>query len=159
MANHVILTTPGTKETLDTINPLKGGEIEGEVRDSLCVIDIIRAHSTFKSATRTTAGTTTVVSPNGDGSLIVTDIIIGGEKQAGSSTEIRFTDGVDSVTLFLASQVDAPPNIAAAFGGKVQGWKDARIDMITGGAGDATVLIVYTKVPTGLAFAEWDSHR
>lgn len=116
-------------------------------------------HGTFKSATRTGAGTTQLVTPNANGSLLVTDILISGEKQAGSSTEIRFTDGSQTVTIFLASAVDAPPSFAHTFHGRLQGWRDARIDMVTVGSGDATVLVCYTKVPEGLLYAEWDALR
>jgi len=116
-------------------------------------------HGTFKSATRTGAGTTQLVLPRANGSLLITDILISGEKQAGSTAEVRFTDGTNTVTVFLASQVDAPPSFAHSFHGRLQGWRDARIDFITSGAGDATLLVCYTKVPEGLLFAEWDALR
>jgi hypothetical protein len=116
-------------------------------------------HSTFKSATRTTAGTTTVVTPPSNGSIIVNDVLISGEKQAGSTIEVRFTDGANNVTLFLASQVDVPASFAHSFKGRVQGWKDARIEMVTVGTADATVTIVYSKVRDALPYAEWDALR
>ena len=125
----------------------------------LATTDFAGAHGRFRSATRTTAGTTAVVTPPISGSIIVTDLLISGEKQASSTAEVRFTDGSNTATLFLASQVDAPPAFAHTFRGRVQGWKDARIDMITSGAGDATVTICYVKVPTGLVFAEWNALR
>ena len=125
----------------------------------LIVTNPAAVHGTFKSATRTTAGTTTLVTPNANGSLLITDILISGEKQTGSSAEVRFTDGTNVETVFLASQVDAPPSFAHSFHGRLQGWRDARIDFITSGAGDATLLVCYTKVPEGLLFAEWDALR
>jgi hypothetical protein len=125
----------------------------------LVVTNPYSAHGAFKSATRTTAGTTTLVTPNANGSLLITDILISGEKQTSSSAEVRLTDGTNSATVFLASQVDAPPSFAHAFQGRLQGWRDARIDFITSGAGDATLLVCYTKVPEGLLFAEWDALR
>lgn len=127
--------------------------------DALVVVPVTAIHGTFKSVTRISAGTTVLTSPNADGSLLVTDLLIGGEKQASSTVEIRFTDDVEDVALFIAHQPDAPPNIAHSFVGRFQGWKNARIDVITSGAGDATVTVGYTKIPTGLPFAEWDALR
>jgi hypothetical protein len=118
-----------------------------------------QTYSTFTSATRTTAGTTTLVSPNDNGSLIIHDLVISGERQATSTVEVRFTDGSNNQSLFLASQVDSPPNVGISFGGRIQGWRDARLDMITSGAADATVMVSYTKVPEGLPYAEWDAQR
>ena len=112
----------------------------------LLTTDEARHYGTFKSVTRTTAGTTNIVTPISGGSVWLTDLIISGEKQAGSDVEIRFTDGSNTVTIFLASQVDAPPNFAISFAGGWHGWKDARIDMITSGTGDATVALGYMKL-------------
>jgi len=116
-------------------------------------------HGTFKSATRATAGTTTITTPTANGSLLITDILISGEKANAATTEVRFTDGTNTVTLFLTQQVDFAANLGVAFQGRVQGWRDARIDMITAGTQDVTVLVCYTKVPEGLPFAEWDALR
>lgn len=125
----------------------------------LAVTDFVGSQGRFQSQTRTTAGTTTVLTPIGGGSIILTDLLISGEKQAGSTVEVRFTDGTNNATIFLASQVDAPPNFSHPFRGRFQGWKDARIDMITSGAGDATVTLGYVKAPEGIPFAEWNALR
>ncbi len=117
------------------------------------------AFGTFKAATRTTAGTTTLTEPDPGGSIVVTWIAVSGEKQAGSSVEVRFTDGTNIVTIVLISQIDAPPNFPISFPSRVQGWQDAQIDMITSGAGDATISVGYIKIPEGIPFAEWDSFR
>lgn len=117
------------------------------------------AFGTFKAATRTTAGTTQITTPDPGGSIIVTWIAVSGEKQPNSSVEVQFTDGTNTVTIVLISQVDAPPNLAIALPSRVQGWKDARIDMITAVAGDATISVGYIKTPAGIPFAEWDALR
>ena len=116
-------------------------------------------HGTFKSATRASAGTTSITTPTAGGSLLITDILISGEKAASATTEVRFTDDTNNVTIFLTQQVDFAANLGVGFQGRVQGWKDARIDMITTGTQDVTVLVCYTKVPEGLPFAEWDALR
>ena len=117
------------------------------------------AFGTFKAATRTTAGTTLITDPDPGGSIVVTWVMLSGEKQANSDVTIRFTDGTNNVDIIVVSQVDAPPNLAIGFPSKVQGWQDARIDMITSGAGDATASIGYFKVPTSIPFTEWDALR
>lgn len=136
-------------------------EREANLGDQVILVTASPAsvHGTFKSVTRTTAGTTIVTSPNANGSLLITDILISGEKQTGSSTIVRFNDGTQNIVVFNASQVDAPPSIAHSFHGRLQGWRDAYIEMETTGAGDATVLICYTKVPEGIPYAEWDALR
>jgi len=74
--------------------------------------------------------------------------------------EVRFTDGTNTVSLYgPASQVDFPVQIAHGFVGRCQGWRDARIDVVTVGTADATVTICYTKIPTSLPFKEWDALR
>ena len=114
---------------------------------------------TFKAVTRTTAGTTEVTRPDPGGSIIITWIAVSGERQAGSDVTIQFTDGTNNVNLMVIDQVDAPPNLTLAFSSRVQGWQDGRVDMITSGAGDATVAIGYIKIPKSMPFAEWDALR
>jgi len=125
----------------------------------LLVTDPTMVHGTFKSATRATAGTTNITTPTANGSLLITDIVISGEKANSATTEVRFTDGSNNVTIFLTQQVDFAANLGVAFQGRVQGWRDARIDMITTGTQDVTVLVCYSKVPEGLPFLEWDALR
>jgi len=105
-----------------------------------------KQHGTFNSVTRTSAGTTTVTMPIAGGSVWITDLLISGEKQAGSSVEIQFTDGTNTQIIFHASQVDAPANFAISFAGGWHGWVDARVDVVTVGSGDATVAIGYMKL-------------
>ena len=155
----VILIDAATEKALATVDSaaflrkITGGNI------GLVTTNVGGVFGTFKAATRTTTGTTTIATPDPLGSIIVTWIAVSGEKQAGSSVEVRFTDGTNDVTLVLISQVDAPPNLAIPLPSRVQGWRDAKIDMITSGAGDATVSIGYIKIPEGIPFAEWDALR
>lgn len=116
-------------------------------------------HGAFKSATRVDGGTTTIVTPNSNGSLLITDIVISGEKTTGTTTTINFTDGVATVQLYKVDQANGPVNISTGFVGRVQGWTDARIDMVTDGTNETNVLLCYMKLPEGLPFAEWDALR
>ena len=84
-------------------------------------------HGHFKVATRTTMGTTVIVSPKPGRSLVVTDILISGEKQAGSSVTVQFTDGVDTEIMVLSDQVDATPTMSGNLNSYFYGWKDARV--------------------------------
>jgi hypothetical protein len=127
--------------------------------DVLGMATLPQAHGVFKSATRTEAGTTIIATPRLNQSILLTDLLISGEKQAGSTVTVRFTDGTYTVDIFVASQVDAPPQIAIPLSGRWQGWKNARLEVVTSGAADATVAIGYMKVPTGLPYEEWDSLR
>ena len=125
----------------------------------LLTASYFRAHGQFISATRTSAGTTVLTTPDLGGSVVLTDLIISGEKQAGSATQITFEDGTNTETIFNASQVDAPPTVGIAFQGRWQGWENARVEFITTGAGDATVALGYMKLPQSLGYSEWNDLR
>lgn len=126
---------------------------------TLLVMSPAQAHGQFKAATRTTAGTTVIVQPKAGGSVIVTDILVSGEKQAGSDVTIQFTDGVNTEIMIVSDQVDATPTIAANLQSYFRGWRDARVELVTGGAGDATVTIGYFHSPDSQTFSEWDAER
>lgn len=142
-----------------TASPYEGFPTTPVGDEILVTVGFPGIHGVFKSVTRDEAGTTTITGPILGQSILLTDLLISGEKQAGSTVEVRFTDGTNTVTIFSASQVDAPPNFAHSFVGRIQGWADARLDMITSGAGDATVMVGYVKIPSGIPFSEWDSFR
>lgn len=118
-----------------------------------------QAHGHFKVATRTTAGTTIIVAPKPGLSIWVTDILISGEKQAGSDVTVQFTDGTDTEIIVISNQVDARPTLAGNLQAYFRGWQDARIEMITGGSGDATVTIGYLHSVDSPTFAEWNAER
>ena len=42
-----------------------------------------------------------------------------------------FTDGVETINIIVADSTNAPINLAIPFAGRWQGWRDARIDLIT----------------------------
>lgn len=125
----------------------------------LMVMNPAHYHGHFKTATRTTTGTTIIVTPKPGISIVVTDILISGEKQAGSNVTLQFTDGVNTEVIVIADQVDATPTLAAGLNAYFHGWKDARVEVVTGGAGDATVTIGYMHSHRGLTYSEWDAER
>ena len=118
-----------------------------------------QAHGHWKTGTRTTLGTTIIATPRPGRSLTIADILMSGEKQAGSSVKLQFTDGVNTEEIVITDQVDSTPTLAAGLSAYLRGWKDARIEMVTTGAGDATVTVSYLHSSEALTFAEWDAER
>ena len=118
-----------------------------------------QVHGHFNSGTLEDAGTIILVEPKPGRSIAISDIIVSGEKQPNSTVLVQFTDGVNTKIIFLASQVDAPPVGPGPLNSYFHGWKDARVEMITSGTGDATVTIGYLHSNELKPFAEWDAER
>jgi len=100
----------------------------------------------FKAVTHSTATTTAVVTPRSGGAMVITDIIISGEKHQGAgqgTITILFTDDTNTVSIIVADNTDAPVNLPVAFAGRWKGWVDARIDFTTNQANDVTVSVGY----------------
>jgi len=117
------------------------------------------AHGVFRSASRTSAGTTAIVTPPPGGRIALTDLIITTDKTANSDVTVRFTDGTDTVDVMVADSANNTVNLAIAFAGNWEGWVDARLEMVTTQSVTATVAVGYMILATGLAFAEWDGLR
>ncbi len=129
---------------------------------ALLVTDSFRVNGAFKAATRAAAGTTIIVSPDGGGSICLTDLIMTAEKRGGGGTvTLRFTDGTNTINIAVADVVDTSVNFAIAFAGRWQGWRDARLEMVTDETFDATVSCGYVKVPSKESFSYnvWDAIR
>lgn len=118
-----------------------------------------QAHGHFKTATLTSANTAIIVQPRPGLSLWVTDVLITGEKQAGSDCIVQFTDGSNTEIIAQAFQVTVPPNLAGNLQTYFRGWKDARVEMVTSGAADAVVTIGYIHSLDSPSFSEWDQER
>lgn len=126
---------------------------------TLVVMSPGQAHGVFRSANRTTAGTTAIVTPVVGNAILLTDLLISSQKFSSGSVEITFTDGTDSVSIFKIDVTDAPVFLSHRFEGYWNGWKDARIDFITVGDLDGTVSIGYLNIPSTETFGEWDNQR
>ena len=115
----------------------------------------------FKSATRASAGTTIITQPNGNGAIILTDMIFSSDKVNGATVTVQFTDGANTVVIFAMDVTDAAAVGAIGFQGHWQGWQAARLDLVTTGAVTATVAVGYYKVTEAeaLTYAEWDARR
>ena len=144
----------GTSEEFHWVRSRQTGE------PVLVVTDESRAHGLWKTATLGAAGTVVLVQPPSGGSIRLTDLIISTDKTANSTVTLAFEDGTNTENIAVFDSANAPVALAHGFLGKVDGWKDARIEMIVaGGDADATITVVYLKFNEGLAFAEWDALR
>ena len=125
--------------------------------------DHSRVATLFKSVTHTTAATTTITKPRPGGAIVMTDMIVSGEKIAGGVITVQFNDGSNQVPITLNHVNDGPVNLASSLQGLCLGWKDAFIEMITNTMNqDATVTIWYYFVRDAvrvLDFADWDELR
>lgn len=113
----------------------------------------------FRATKVTTASTTVVVSAPTGGRIQLTDLMLTTDKTAGSSVEVTFEDGTNTVSIILADSANAPVNLAIGFVGSFEGWVNARIEMITVNNVTATLTLGYLKLKGGLGFAEWDGRR
>ena len=129
----------------------------------LVVEDHARVATQFKSVANSGAETQIAVTPFKGTAIVITDVILGGEKAASGSITVQFTDGSDTVIVFKISTVQNPVSLHIPFAGRWRGWKDARIDVVTtGGNSDSDVSIGYyiiTGVEGVLSFADWDVLR
>ena len=116
-------------------------------------------HGVFQSVNRTSAGTTIITSPDAEGAIVVTDLILSAERAANSTVQIQFTDDTETEIIILTESADSTVNLAIPFVGLWQGWRDARLELVTTGAVNVTAALGYMKVPEGLVFSEWNALR
>ena len=137
----------------------KNGRVQDKGERSLVVSDPMKIHGTFKSVESNVAETVTVVEPSLSGSLVLADLIISTERQNGGTVTLQFTDGTDTALIYKVFANDAPVSISTGISGRLQGWKDARVELVNVGNTDCTVLVTYVKVPDAFPFAQWDELR
>ncbi len=119
-----------------------------------------KAHGLWKTATLTAAGTVVLVQPPGGGRIQLTDLLISTDKTANSSVTLAFEDGTNTENIAVFDSSNAPVSLSHTFAGKVEGWKDARIEMVVaGGDATATIMVGYLKFNEGLSFTVWDNLR
>jgi hypothetical protein len=120
-----------------------------------------RAYSGFYSVSRTTAGTTIIVTPKLSAGIVITDLIMSQEKISNGSITVRFNDGTNTVIVASASSSDAPVNLAIPFVGKISGWKNAWVELITTATGSANATIgFYRTFPDYTqSYTEWLADR
>ncbi len=142
----------GDKKTLHT-------ETVGD-HTHLVIEDHARVATQFKVAATTSAATTIIVRPRPGAALVITDFIANQDKVASGDLILRFHDGTNVEIFFKSSTADAQVIIAHGFVGRMFGWRDARVEMISAGTNPTTnVTIVYYHLPESATFAEWDAAR
>ena len=126
----------------------------------MIVEDYVTAFSTFKTVSPTTQGTTIIVTPRASGSIAVTDILLAVKRKNTAVVTLQFSDGVNDEILYLADTSSAELYLAHAVKGRMQGWRNARLELVIATADvDVNCTIVYMKLPTALDFADWDALR
>ena len=126
---------------------------------TLLVTDHYVYSTRFKSETRSVGGTTEITSPETDGAIMLTDMIVSTDRVAVSRVTIFFDDGIRQINIYDGYANDAPINFAIGFHGGWKGWKNAVLKMTTVAAIHATVAVGYIKLPVGLEYREWDALR
>jgi len=153
MPLRVELVKQGKSKALRTSTPF------GADRELLNTVPYMAGESKWKTINMVTAATEILVTPPVEGSVAITDILMSSDKTNATSVAIRFTDGTNVENIFKGDSTNAPIQIAHSFTGLLFGWKDARIDIETVGAVDATITVAYVRIPDGLEFADWDALR
>ena len=100
----------------------------------------------FKTALRTSAGTTIIATPKLGRSIILTDIIISASKAAGSTATVRFYDGTNSQNIIQLLLADAPIALSIPLIGKWKGWLNAQIELVTVGSTNCSVSVGFCDV-------------
>ena len=125
--------------------------------------DHSRVATRFKSVSHTTAATTTITTPKPGGAIVMTDMIVSGEKVSGATITVQFNDGTNQIVITKNHVNDGPVNMPSSLQGLCLGWKDAFIEFITSTMNqEATVSIWYYFVNDAarvLVFADWDTER
>ena len=126
--------------------------------------DHSRVVTQFQHAASTDAGTTTVVTPRSGAAIVITDIILSQEKVAAGFITIQFDDDDNNTVILLrGTTVDGDmPGLHIPFAGRVRGWKDARVEMVTVGVNvesDVTIMYYHLIGEQVLLFDEWSAQR
>ena len=128
----------------------------------LVVEDHSRVATQFKAAASTVASTTTVVAARSGQAIVITDIILSQKRVANGTLTIQFDDDDDNTVILTT--VDTVDSVVShmAFAGRVRGWKDARVEMVSVGTNaetNVTVMYYHLSGEQVLSFADWDALR
>ena len=121
-----------------------------------------RAFGRWKTVTLTEIGTSTIVTPPKNESIVLTDLIFTAEKKNAGIDTLRFFDGTNDENILIPSLHDSAVNLAIPFAGLWQGWKDAYLHLAQTGANHyVTVAVGYYFMPSELTetYARWNKLR
>ena len=129
----------------------------------LAVTNNQKQNGVFKAQkfSATTTGTT-IASPDGDGSIELTDLIISFEKKNTAEITIRYNDGTNTEIIWFGDATDGLINVAISFQGKWQGWKGAYVEVVIANAAlDGSIGIGFIKhsEAESLSYYKWNARR
>ena len=156
MPAEIVLIHGPSKEQLHTVESSVGVDTHGHI---LVVETAARAHAVWNSVSVTAASTTIITQPISGGSIIITDIVLSAKKKAASTVLVQFTDGSNTEVLIAPDIINAPVNLSWSPQGLIQGWLDARLELVTDATFDATLTVGYIRVLKSDTFAVWDGNR
>jgi len=131
----------------------------------LAVADPLRANGVFKTTRITAAGgtgSTKVATPTGDGSIVLTDLVVSFEKKASAEVTLQFNDGTNSELVWFGDMQDAPISFGISFAGRWWGWRSAYLEIVVAGAGlDGSLGVGYVKLDkaNSLTYSDWNARR
>lgn len=123
-----------------------------------------KEHSVFQAVNWTNAQVSeaALCSPDADGSLEITDLIVLTDKVNLGTVVLHFDDGTNEEVIVNASLSDLPIRMDAHFVGKIQGWQGAALYYTVAGAnstGAITVIYVKHNKANSLPYTEWNARR
>jgi hypothetical protein len=158
MPAHVYLIDAATGQALHTEDyPLYGADDK-----ILAVIVPQKVHGVFKTAAYTVQGTFQQITPVGNGSIELTDMIITFEKKNTGVVTVNLHDGTNTAPIVKVTLTDASCNLAINFSGRWKGWAAAHIDVVISGAdsiGTVAIGYVHHDAANSLTYSEWNSLR
>jgi|LGOV01.1.fsa_nt_gb hypothetical protein len=156
MAIKVYLSNPQSDQVLDCGPGFTG-------RCTLVAESLVRLDSKWQSGINNAAETVNVVTPDTNGSIFITDILVTSSKKVANSTIIlQFYDGTNTEKIMEIEGVSAPVEFSHAFAGGLSGWKGAALQVITDQIAMYVVTLVgYIKVSKDLTktYSEWNADR
>lgn len=139
----------------------RGAKAATGQEEVLIVEDYVTAFSTFKTVQPTTVSTTRIATPKASGTVAVTDILLSIRKKTNAIVTLQFNDGTNQEILYSADVTNEALYLTHTVKGRMQGWKDAYLELIISGANvDTNCTIVYLKLPLStLDYTDWDALR
>jgi hypothetical protein len=130
---------------------------------TLVTESLARLSAKWRSGINNAAETIDVVSPDTNGSIFITDILLTSSKKVANSTIIlQFYDGTNTEKIMEIEGETAPVEFSHAFAGGLSGWRGAILQVITDQAAMYVVTLVgYIKVSEDLTktYSEWSADR
>ncbi len=103
-----------------------------------------------------------MATPEGNGYIELTDLIITTEKKTASILSVWFFDGTNKETVIEAYLADSTVNLAISFTGGWSGWQGAYVEVdMAGAAGKGSAAIGFIKHVETFAptYTEWVERR